>query len=48
VAVGKVEQVLEGQALGEFAEFVALRRADQAVEALPEVAFRRLRGDLGE
>ena len=48
VAVGEVEQVVEGEALGKFTELVAFGRADQAVEALPEVAFRCLRGDLGE
>lgn len=40
--------MVEGQALGEFAEFVAFRRADQAVETLPEVAFGGLRGDFLE
>ncbi len=48
VAVGEMQQVVEREALREFAEFVALGRADQAVEALPEVAFGRLGGDLGE
>ena len=48
VAVGEVEQMVERQALGEFAELVAFRRADKAVEALPDVALSRLFGDFLE
>ncbi|MPN46915.1 hypothetical protein SDC9_194514 [bioreactor metagenome] len=48
VAVGEVQQVVEGEALGELAELVAPGRADQAVEALPEVGVGGLRGDFLE
>ena len=48
VAVGELQQVVEGEALGEFAEFVALGRADQAVETLPEVGVGGLCGDFLE
>ena len=48
VTVGQMEQVIKGQPLGKLAELVALGRSDQAVEALPEVRFRRLLRDLGK
>ncbi|MNQ38340.1 hypothetical protein D3C85_519130 [compost metagenome] len=46
--VGQVDQVIEGQALGELAVLGAVGRADQAVELLPEVVVDLLGGNLGE
>ncbi|MCY1345718.1 hypothetical protein D9M69_317830 [compost metagenome] len=48
LAVGEVDQVIEGQALGELAVLGAIGRADQPVEALPQVVLAALPFDLGE
>ncbi|MCY1340263.1 hypothetical protein D9M69_261730 [compost metagenome] len=48
LAVGEMDQMVEGQALGETPVARAVGRADQAVEALPEVEFLLLRLDLRE
>ena len=46
VLVGQLQQMVQRQPLGEFAEFVALGGADQAVEVLPQIAVAGLFGDL--
>ena len=38
VLVGQVQQMIQRQPLGKLAEFIALLGADQAVQALPQVA----------
>ena len=44
--VGQIDQMIQGQALGEFAVLGTIGRADQAVELLPQVVFALLGLDL--
>ena len=46
VLVGQLQQVVQRQPLRKLAELVALGRADQGVQALPQLAVLRLGGDL--